>query len=365
MSDSSGAWYHCIRCGSLFKAAADPETRGLCPECGLDPTGDEEREAPPPVRIRRKVRKPRAGEGRRGRSAKPRDRKKERALVVFVVLWMTGLGALAIKLGSRAGKDGPTVEVEDFNKVGDLAKDDFRLIQEQLDPCGKRLGQFLAASDIGGRSAHVLRAELAVQRMARFHQFSAIFPSNEKLEIELYHVIHTPIGRAIETLWTQESGERIEAVFFQEEGEWKLDWDAYARAGTEAWPLFLAGRGTAVGEFRLLARERIGANGRDPEFIGLVLYATRPGHPEETLAPSPEIRVPRDSPVGRQLEDALKLRESGVGAFGSKMVKHDPADMIRLRARIRREGEDERVFRIEELFATHWLQLDPPKPAAE
>lgn len=364
MSDSSGAWYHCIRCGSLFKASADPEARGPCPECGRDPAGEEEREAPSPVRIRRKVRKPRSGEPRTA-SGKPRDRKKERALVVFVVLWLTLLGALAIKLGSRAGKDGPTVEVEDANKVGDLSKDDFRLVQDQLDACGKRLGEFLAASDIAGRSSHVLRAERTVQRMARFHQFTAIFPSLKKREIELFHVIHTPVGRAIETLWTEEDGERVEAVFFEEDGEWKLDWDAYARAGTEAWPLFLAGRGTAAGEFRLLARERIGANGRDPDFIGLVLYTTRPGHPDETLAPSPEVRVPRDSPMGRQLEEAFKLRESGVGAFGSKMVKHDPADMIRLRARIRREGEDERVFQLEELLGTHWLQLDPPKPAAE
>lgn len=365
MSDSSEAWYHCIRCGSLFKASAAPEARGPCPECGLDPAGKEEREAPPPVLIRHKVRKPLSGKPRGGTSSKPPDRRKARDLVIFVMIWLVGLGAVAIKMRGDPSKDGPTVEVEDVNKVGDLSKDDFRLVQDELEGCGQRLNAFLGASDIAGRSAQVLGAERTVQRMARFHQFTAIFPSQEKREIELFHVIHTPIGRAIETLWASGDGERIEAVFFEEEGEWKLDWDAYARAGTEDWPLFLAGRGTAVGEFRLLARERIGADGRDPQFIGLVLYSTRPGYPGEALAPSPEVRVPRDSPVGRQLEEAFKQRASGVGAFGSKMVKADPADMIRLRVRMRREGEDERVFQLEELLASHWLRLDPPKSAAK
>jgi len=62
--------------------------------------------------------------------------------------------------------------------------------------------------------------------------------------------------------------------------------------------------------------------------------------------------------MGREIEEAFVARQQGVGPFGSRLVQHDPDDMIRLRVRIRREGEDERVFHLDELFACHWLQLE-------
>lgn len=352
MSDNPGAWYHCIRCGSLFKADANPERRGLCPECGQDPAGDEAREPQAPVRIRHKVRKPRAHKPRRRR-----DTRKAKALMVFVVIWSVLLALVAIFLSGGEGSDGSSVEPERPGMVGEFTQEDHRLIQDQLDGCGQRLMQFLAASNIAGRAPHVIDAKRTVQRMARFQQFTPIFPMTAKLEIEAYDVLHTPVGRAIETRWKAEDGERFEAVFFEEDGEWKIDWDAFVRAGSESWPLFLAGRGEGAGEFRLLARERIGANGRDSQFIGLVLYATRPGHPGEAVSPSPEIRVQRSTPMGRQLEDAFAARARGRGAFDSKAVAADPADMIRLRVKVTRQGEEERVFQITELHACHWLQL--------
>jgi hypothetical protein len=306
------------------------------------------------------VRKPRARMPRR-----KRDTRKAKALMILVVIWFALLALVAITMSGRGGGGGPSVEPERPGMIGDLTQEDHRLIQDQLDTCGQRLSQFLAASDIAGRAPHVLVAERTVQRMARFQQFTPTFPTTAKLEIESYDVLHTPIGRAIETRWKLDDGERVEAVFFEEDGEWKIDWDACVRAGSESWPLFLAGRGEGGGEFRLLARERIGANGRDSQFIGLVLYATRPGHPEEAVSPSPEIRVQRSTPMGRQLEDAFAARARGRGAFDSKAVAGDPADMIRLRVKVTREGEEERVFRIAELHACHWLQLAVREPKAD
>jgi len=352
VSDNPGAWYHCIRCGSLFKADANPERRGLCPECGQDPAGDEAREPQAPVRIRRKVRKPRAH-----KPPRRRDTRKAKALMVFVLIWSVLLALVAVFLSGGEGSDGSSVEPERPGMVGEFTQEEHRLIQDQLDGCGQRLMQFLAASNIAGRAPHVIDAKRTVQRMARFQQFTPIFPMTAKLEIEAYDVLHTPVGRAIETRWKAEDGERFEAVFFEEDGEWKIDWDAFVRAGSESWPLFLAGRGEGAGEFRLLARERIGANGRDSQFIGLVLYATRPGHPGEAVSPSPEIRVQRSTPMGRQLEDAFAARARGRGAFDNKAVAADPADMIRLRVKVTRQGDEERVFQITELHACHWLQL--------
>ena len=362
MSDTSGAWYHCTRCGSLFKAAADPERRGLCPDCGEDPGGEDEvTAASGPVKVRRKIRKKQPT--RSSRSSRGEGRRNARALMIFVIAWVVVLGAGAIVLKRRW--QSPPMPVEDVAVMTPEDIEDQRLIQDHLESCGKRLAEFLSAPDTGARALHVLGGGRTVQRMARVQQFNPSYPTEEAFLIQKYGVIRTPAGRGIETLWKLGDDKRIEVVFFQEEGEWKIDWDAYARAGSESWPLFLAGRGPGAGEFRLLARERIGAEGLDEEYLGLVLYSTRLGYPGEAVSPSPEVKVERNSPMGRQIEDAFEARKNGLRPFGSKLGEVDPDEMIRLRVRISRKGEEERSFQIDELLATHWLELPAPAESGE
>ena len=334
----------------------------MCPDCGGDPSGDSPPAEVGPVRVRRKIRKKQPGKSS-GKSSRPEQKGKARILIIVVVAWGFLLGAAAIRMSRRGAN--PLPQASAAAEPTRQEVEDQRLLQDNLDACGRRLSEFRVASDVGSRALHVVGASRAVQRMTRMQQFSPSFSTTEPLKVVEYRVIHTPVGRAIESLWKQEDGELIEAVFLEEEGEWKIDWDAFARAGTESWPLFLAGRGRGAGEFRLLARERIGADGRDEETIGLVLYEAHNGRPGEMNAPSPEIRVLRNSPMGRQIEDAFALRKKGQGAFGSRMVEHDPDEMIRLRVRVSREGEDERVFQIDELLSCHWLELAGAREATE
>lgn len=357
MSDTSGAWYHCTRCGSLFKGAADPEQRGVCPDCGEDPGGEDLVPAESgPLKVRRKIRKKQPS-----RSSTGEGRRNARALMIFVIAWVVLLGAGAIILKRRWQSPPPTADNAAVMSPEDV--EDQRLLQDHMESCAKRLAEFLSAPDTGARALHVLGGGRTVQRMARVQQFNPLYPTDEALQIEKYGVIRTPAGRGIESLWKLGDEKRIEVVFFQEEGEWKIDWDAYARAGSESWPLFLAGRGPGSGDFRLLARERIGADGRDDEFIGLVLYSTRIGYPHEAVSPSPEVKVERNSPMGRQIEDAFETRNKGARPFDSKLGDVDPDEMIRLRVRITRQGEEERVFQVDELLATHWLELESAAPA--
>jgi hypothetical protein len=359
VSDIPGAWFHCSRCGALFRAAADADQRGPCPECGGDPVAvDAPAETPEPVLIRRKVRKPKERSDRPDRSKKRQrpGQRKARALAIFVVVWAAVLGATAVFVRKLSPDASEAHSVVDAQTVGGQAMEDSRLIQDELQNCGKRLEQFLSAKNIGGQSPHVLRADKILPEMARALQFNAILPVEASMSQNSYQVIHTPAGRAIETTWKQEDGKLLEVVYFEEEGEWKIDWHAYTRASSEPWPLFVSGKGKGEGEFRVLARERIGANGRDPEFIGLVLYAPRTGSPGEAVSPSPEIRVARASEMGRAIEEAFASRAKGLGPFGSGVVAEDPDEMIRLHVRVTREGEEERVFRISELIATHWME---------
>ena len=356
VSEIPGAWFHCCHCGKLFKAPADPETRGPCPECGHDPVTGEARVSAPVLvgRERRRVRKHGSSHhhGKRSRHG----RKKARALMLFVAGWV-GLVALAALFLKRIPDSAPTPSPDYVEKTDRLSDADLQLLQDHLQECSDHFLAFLNATDSAQRSQHVIRSEQAVSRMTRYYELNPAVPSPETLSLTLQNVIHTPAGTGIETMWSRENGESLEAVFFEDRGEWKLDWDAFVCAGSEPWALFLAAQGPGEGEFRVLARERIGAGGRSDESIGMVLYRPRPGHPDEVVSPSPEVRVLRASALGRAIEDAFEAREKNIGAFGCKAFSNDPDGMIRLRLKISRTGDETRVFHIDELLATHWLEI--------
>jgi hypothetical protein len=364
VSESSGAWFHCCYCGKLFKAPADPERRGPCSECGHDPvTGEAPASGPVEgIRERRRVRK-RGSSHHHGKRSR-HGRKKARALMFFVAGWVC-LVALAALFLKRIPNSAPTPSPGYVEKTDRLSDADLQLLQDHLQECSDHFLAFLNATDTAQRSQHVIRSEQTVSRMTRYYELNPAVPSPETLSLSLQNVIHTPAGTAIETMWSRENGEVLEAVFFEDKGEWKLDWDAYVRASSEPWALFLAAQGPGEGEFRVLARERIGAGGRSDESIGLVLYRPRPGYPDEVISPSPEVRVSRSSALGRAIEDAFEARKENIGAFGSKAFGSDPDGMIRLRLRMSRTGDETRVFHIDELLATHWLEIPGTPVKAE
>jgi hypothetical protein len=368
VSEIPDAWFHCCHCGQLFKASPKPGERGLCTACGHDPvTGEPGLPAGDPAggtRVRRRVRKHAPAAPHHGKRSR-HGRKKARALMYFVAAWV-GLVALIALFFKRIPDAAPTPSPDYVEKTDQLSVTDLQLLQDHLQECGDHFLAFLNATDPAERSQHVIRSEEAIPRMSRYYELNPAVPSPGAVSLELQNVIHTPAGRGIETTWKREDGDLLEAVFFEDEGEWKLDWDAHVRACSEPWALFLAAQGPGEGEFRVLARERIGAGGRNDESIGMVLYQPRPGHPDEAVSPSPEVRVLRGSALGRAIEEAFVAREQNIGVFGSKAFANDPDGMIRLRLKLSRGGDDTRVFEVEELLATHWLEIpETPIKAGE
>jgi len=339
--------------------------RGSCPTCGLDPAPERSAVAAPagdPARIRRRVKKPSHHARPRRRSRE--GRRKARALMIFVVVWIALVAFTAVFVKKQASVE-PTPAPAYVEKSEGPTEEEARLLSDNLSDCAKHLQEFLAAPDAAARSRHVLRPDRTIPRMARHYSDNPPVVGNSKLSLRLQHVLHTPAGPAIETTWTVGEEERIEAVFFKEGEDWKIDWDAFARYNSEPWPLFLSAQGPGEGVFRVLARERIGANGKDDEFISLVLGVPRPGHPDEATSPSPEIKVKRASAIGQRIQEAFDAKAGGTGAFGSRAVTEDPDGMIRLRVRVSRGDDEERHFRIEELLAVHWLELDEPPIRSE
>jgi hypothetical protein len=325
-------------------------------------TGEEAGKQPQEMmRVRRKIRK---GDSHHRQRQQPRQRdrqgqKKARYLMYFVTSWIIVLGLAAVGL-KRMWPDEPPKPSADYEeKDPGLSEEDLGLLQEHTEDATKHFKEFLAAPDPAARSVHVLRPEQTVSRMVRYYEDNPQLPDEEQINPLMRNLIHTPAGPAIETLWRKESGKIFEAVFFEEKGDWKLDWDAFVRSCSEPWGLFLTGEGEGDGSFRVLARERLGATGRSAETIGLVLTIPREGRPGEATLPSPEIRVVRATPLGRAIEEAFAARAQNRGAFRSRTFGHDPQEMIRLHVKLKRSGggDEERKFEITELLAPHWLEL--------
>ena len=337
------------------------EERGNCPACHHDPATGDDTTTDAPVMVRKKVRK----QGSRHhhhhedqpRARSREGRKKARYLMYFVCGWVAVLAGGTVLMKRMWPNVAPTPSSDYVEKREDLTEEDIRLLQANLKKATDHFTEFLGAPDAGSRALHVLRSDQAMSRMGRYYNQNPQAPLEGGIKLTLQHVMHTPAGPAIETLWQLDNGELMEAVFFEEKGDWKLDWDAFVRSGTSSWGLFLADTGDGEGTFRVLARERIGASGRSEESIGLVLYQPRAGHPDEPTLPSPEIRVKRATALGRAIQEAFDAKAKKLGPFQGKAFAHDPAEMIRLNLKIRRSGDSERVFEIEELLAVHWLEI--------
>lgn len=364
VSESEEGWFHCGRCGHLFRGPAEPGRRGVCPSCGRDPVPDapkpaDEEAAGGRERVRHKRRRNSFEE--RGES-KPRrhgSRKKARAVMIFTIVWVLMLAAITMTT-KIFWPDSPIPSAGDpAAHYTPLVSEDQQLLHERWQACAVGFQEFLANSAPESRTTYVLGRTAMLGRLMRHQQSHPVIRSDETPEPLHRQVLHTPAGPAIETLWKLDGERTLEAVFFEDEdGEWRLDWENLVRSSAEPWALFLAGTGAPEGEFRLLARERAG--NLDYHELGLTLYAPRADMPGETAAQSPGFSIPRESEMGRRILAAFEARKNDLGAFGSRLVANDPGGMIRLRVRVsRHEGENgERTFRIEELLACHWLHCD-------
>ena len=139
-----------------------------------------------------------------------------------------------------------------------LSAEDAAFLNENGPRANQSFSGFLASSTPEARNQFVLSPVITASRMARFYAMNplASIPS-ETLLLKKSAILSLPAGKAIETLWNTTDGLQIDAVFVEQDGEWRLDWDHFARFSTYPWALFLAGSGDEEGEFRLLARQRL------------------------------------------------------------------------------------------------------------
>ena len=332
----------------------------LCTSCGRNPSlgieplpANQTAPAPTPVR------------NSGAREKRPVKKRKRSYLMLQIILgWSVLLAAIIYGARWKWGEK----PVDHKNSVSHASakivvpEADVILLEKAAPLCIRAFSGFLAAGTPEQQNQFVLSPITTAARMARFFSLNPLVVIDpQKLALTKYAVLHLPDRRAIETYWNSSDDREFDAVFMEENGEWRLDWDHYVRFSEYPWPLFLAGSGPEQAEFRLLARERLAEERKNADTISIVFYAPRFGSRTETGPQSPEFLIKRDSKNGRLLDAAFKLEKDATRVFSVNLPSATPEGLIRVRVKIRRiEEAGERRFELDDVAACHWYSHDAP-----
>ena len=367
MSEQTHGWFHCGRCGQLFQAPLEAKSR-TCSSCGRDPStfGEKTAKSGPtgyaPLAERRAST---AEEGPLPQKRAIRKRRPNSLIYKILAGWLTFTLLLAFfagRLWQEDDKLGTQVRNSQIVENGPLGDEERAILEEAMPEIGRCLGGFLGSGTPEQRNQYVHQPISVAGKMARFYSMNPLVQINPTdVKNSERRLINLEKGPAIATVWEVADGRKLDAVFYKDDGEWRLDWEQFVRYGELPWPLFLAGSGSDAGEFRLTARTKMVDEKSSDNLLSIVLYSPRFGFPGDPGNASPEFLVPRDSEDGRLLAAAFRAERAGKSPFDGALTAGDPDGMIRLRVRVKRsEGEKGRSFAIERVIACHWLANDEP-----
>lgn len=223
----------------------------------------------------------------------------------------------------------------------------------------------LASEFFSSSSPHVL-AQVCRKRPSIIQTLAA-----DTVKIISYPVDATPIfvksqivwcGEKpfVETLWKDDRDRLIELVFAEDDGEWKIDWESFARSSTLPWSVFATEEGEAVGTFRFLVRERTAADAKDG-MLNIAFHDPALYHGMAPIAQTTPFIIDRKSRNARLILVALQARNENKPILGSIYPEADMATTARVHVRIRRTRTNGAAeFTLEEVLACHWLGWDDP-----
>ena len=364
MSNPDSFWFHCGRCGSLFQSHPGDLDGRLCANCGSNPSLGivESQPTPaPPTSENSAASAAQAGKKKGKRTGKGG---KQKYLMLKIIAGWSAVLILILVAAHHFWGDNRHQNNESQGNVFAAAIDSANslFLQTAAPKCMREFSGFLSATTPEEQNQFVLSAAATASRMARYYNSNPLIKVDKAgIKLDKQVALNLPEGKALETLWHCSDGRIIDAVFREEKGEWKLDWDHFIRYSNDPWALFLSGGGDDEGEFRLLARERLADERKNAETVSLVLYAPRFGNPGDVGFQSPEFLIPRKSVNGKLLDAAFKMDRRGEKVFRSSLPNLNPDGMIRVHVKIRRtEVEGERKFEITQVVACHWYSVDDP-----
>jgi len=362
------SWFHCGHCAALFSSPPGDELERRCTFCGKDPslthgilTSRSATAIPQPMlnvkmaSIERPVSRKKRDGGRSKSSYLP---------IKLSVFWVLMLLAVVLAARWLGEKEPPREESRWSEKAltGTMADEDVANLQAALPKCRETMLAFLLAVQPEVRAQFVLNPVLMAGKVSRFYQ-QYPFISLDPAEIQYAgsDLLKLSDGNAIEIRWRLPDGRQVDAVFREQDGDWRLDWEHFVRYSDSPWSMFLANAGESEEEFRLLARQRSSSTEEKTGKLSVAFYAPKFATPGDVGDPSPEFLIDQGSPDGQLLERAFKEAADvkGESPFGSRLNRLDPDGMIRVRVKIRRWMDgDTKKFEVTRVAACHWLSTD-------
>lgn len=379
---ADSGWYHCGACGEVFVGPIGLDAPQTCAACGRPlrrsaaavaaaavPQAGVQRDLQ--IRSRRMAGRPVASGQRstpRAISSAPlaqqvdsnhaRPNRKPLWMAALVIFWLFGLVLLVIHMQKRRGTP-PAAASQRVRIEDERTPEEIALLRAAMPKCQVVWLDYLRAATPEARAQSVCDGYLLIGAMERYYAQNPLLGLTSVPVQQTMELLRTPQGAAVETVW-ETPDQQYEVVFFERRGEWRIDWKAHVRYSETDWPLFLAGQGDEIGEFRLFVRERRSEQA-SADMLSVVFYQPRFGRLGEYGPQSPEILVPRASEEGRRLQIVLARAADRLGAYRSRRSEIDPSGMGRVRVRVRRhEAAGKRTFTIEQVVAGHWLDIDDP-----
>lgn len=364
MNEETPGWFHCGRCGHLFPARLEDPER-VCTGCGKDPStfGESQPKEAPKLPVVGAFRSAAIKEeAPPSQTRTVRKRRENHTVLKILGGWLIVVVLIVIvgtRVWSEENKLGRQVRTPEL-KLDGLENESAAILDEAMPHCSSSLAGFLSSGTPEARNQYISKPISLAGKIARFYGMNPLPQVNAKdISNAERRLLKLPSGLAVASVWNLVDGQKLDAVFFKEDGEWRLDWQQFVRYCDVPWPLFLAGNGNETCEFRLLARLKQGDEAAFGSHLNVVLYSARIGYPGDPSSPSPEFLVRRDSAEGRLLAAAFRARKAGKSPYDGALANGDPEEMIRVRVHVRRTvNEKGREFSIERVDACHWLSIE-------
>ena len=245
-------WFHCGRCGGLFRARLESSGFRRCGICGKDPVpAGIDADMMPHVQAG-----PLAGADRspvRGPVIGRRNKhRKSSHFATMMGIWMLLLACILLAGAYfRKGSGDLPAGVARVGKGAAEALAEKNVLKDQMPGVHQSLVAHLISATNEGRAQFVWNPVRVAPRIERFFESNPIVQIDPPgMRLVSAHVLGLPEGQAIEAIWTSQ-GRLYDTVFLRENGEWRLDWEHFVRFSDYPLSLFLTGEGPDECEFRL------------------------------------------------------------------------------------------------------------------
>ena len=295
------------------------------------------------------------------KSASVPGRRRRRMRPLYKVLWIwlgLLLAVFSVAQWVKHGRSSQVVAAGQAGNAESISKlDESQLwLEDVLPQCRETLATFLSSVNTAQRLPLVLPHPQIAQRMERHYADNELAQADpETLVLKASTRLALPEGDGVLTQWQTPEGAVFDAAFRKADQRWVLDWNHFVRYSDLSWPLFVAGSGKDIAEFRLLARPRLASVDDPRNGIGVVLSAPMSNQMREAGFSQSMLGLSTLEKGGLMLEQAFDQQAAGIALFGATFRDINPEGMIRVCVRIQRTGENGGFqFRIQEVLACHW-----------